>query len=218
MAFNEAGLRTSLSELGQSLTLPESSETFGRAFINNTVLEKLKRTRTTNSINRTRILGSAGKHTGIWVKMDYDCVMFVNKDPLPWKVDQLDKEQQNILKEWEKILGGEADHEGRRLVVSRQGVEVDLLIGFNAVANQAVTPYSQKQALLSLVKHQPLDHRIRLSKAYSPFLSEYSAEFMSNQSGVVHELVRVVKLWITFSGLIDRRVAGKRNHNRNDLR
>ena len=209
MAFNEAQIRKSLSDLGQSLALPEASDNFGRAFINNTLLKKIKTSRTPTRINRTRILGSAGKHTGIWVKMDYDCVVFVNKDPLPWEVDQLNEEQQNILEEWEMILDGKVDLEGRRLVASFKGVDVDLLVGFNAVANQDVTPSSQKQSLLNLVKRRPMNDRVKLSKAYSFSFSEYSAEFMSKQSGVVHKLVRIVKLWITFSGLIDRRVGGK---------
>ena len=212
-----ANLKTCLTELGQGLFLPEEAEKWARQQIEYQIFEKLKEfSSKKHSINRTRILGSSGKRTGIWVKMDYDCVVFVNEPP-PKNPSDLKFEWDQILDEWEKALSNirckKRTHRG--FDIKLHGLEIDLLIAFDATQESSSTDPNgqvnvQFENTLEVVNQlPPRFDKVKFAHNLSTSLSEQAVYFMKSKNAVTHELARVAKLWMKFAYPPEEYVSGK---------
>ena len=196
-----------LTELGQSLGLPDACDKWARQQIHKEIFERLKKYDPMEySINRTKILGSAAKKTGLWVTMDYDCVVFVNKSP-PKDPHELTTLWSQILEDWKKALkdiqSKICTHRGMKITLN--GIEIDLLIAFDATGDSSSKGSrgrlsDQYKNTLEVVDYlHARFNKGRFSADLSTSLSELAVFFMKSKNPVTHELARVAKLWVHFA-------------------
>ena len=141
-------------------------------------------------------MGSAEKHTGMWPNMDYDCVVFVNVDSIPETTKNVYKLQSSIIMQWKNHMGDIRKVLDWGIVVSLQGVDVELLVAFAVPPNQ-----SQRDGIMKIVKAKStIEERIELSRALSTSLAESMVEYIKNETSETIEVIRLAKLWLKFSG------------------
>ena len=197
MASSSGQIELLIRTLGQLLFMPEDSDTKARRLIDEEVFSKLKTPNSRYSINRTVIMGSAEKHTGVWPNMDYDCVIFLNVKPVPNTTKEVKKAQNRILKDWENVLGDVCKLHDWVVVVSLDGMDLDLLVAFTIPSVS-----SQQDGIMKIVKSKNnVKARVNLCCAFSTSLAETMVNYLKNEGSVTHGVIRVVKLWLKFSGL-----------------
>ena len=216
MSVSKIQLQNLFTFLGQSLFMPEDSNTKARRLINDEIFLKLKNANLKHcSINRAMVMGSAEKRTGVWPNMDYDCTIFVNLNgPIPNTVDKVAQVEKMIITEWAKHLGSICKLKDWRLDVSFAAVDVDLLVAFDASSGSGYHSKMQQQQLqregiMKIIKSKgSINERIELSRKFSPSLGEAMIEFIKKQIPATHELIRIAKLWVKFAGPPKEHVQG----------
>lgn len=142
-------------------------------------------------VGRVCIAGSTGKKTTI-KNSDIDLVLFINNE-LPLFED--------VLVEWKNILTDNTHSyqikDIRTTKYSIQfnawGFEFDILPAVNfSVGNLSIE--LQQERVLAHIAKNPEKYRY----SYSSSLADASIRFMEQQSGFVHEIVRIAKFWYVF--------------------
>ena len=193
-------LKAALRELGAGIGMPEKSDKAARNWIHNNIFLPIEKYPCSYTINRTRILGSAEKRTGIWVTMDYDCVIFVNKEH-PIDIENLELEWKVILDDWEEALVEIPSKQrfSRGIKICHDGLDVDLLIAF-AARGCSEDYRGEQMKLRDIIRELPSEQqRIHFSDRMSASLNELDIFYMRKQNAVCHELARIAKLWFYFN-------------------
>ena len=213
MADPHFRLKVTLSEFGQSLFMPEESDQKARQKINDKIFEKLRQAKLDYTVNRTVVFGSAEKRTGLWVNMDYDCVVILNVKKFPESLQEVKLLCDDILPKWQTALSGtKVERKPQGLQFMLDGVDLDILVGFNATKDPTEhgRPERQVANVLEVVKNvQPLEQRIEFARHLSTSLVEKGVDFIKTKSSVTNEVARVAKLWVQFAGPLEYKVSGK---------
>ena len=206
MAHQHFRLKVAFSELGQALFMPEENYDWAKNKINSKIFEKLRQAKMEYSVNRTIVFGSAEKHTGLWLNMDFDCVVMVNVKKFPSNLEERELLCKEILPKWENVLSGiklERKLPGFGLNYRYEGIEIDLLIGFNATHDPSDHGRSERQVanvLQTIKKVLPLEKRIEFARSLSTSLCEKGVGFIKTKSAVTIEVARIAKFWVEFAG------------------
>ena len=157
------------------------------------------------SIDRCVLLGGAGKKTSTCIKVDFDCVVYVNNCRFPFD---------NIIDDIENILLKNFEIEEKDIKKTRHGVKVsiedvdfDILIAENCLGPiQRPVATNQARGLLEKVKQS--SNPGRMAQDNSAGFSESAVEFVRQKSSFCHKLARLCKYWNS-TLYIDKYVSGR---------
>ena len=202
-----------MRDFGQTLFLPDESDQRARQIIDRDVFATLKEAKLGYTVNRTVIYGSAGKNTGLWVKVDYDSVVFGNLRNFPRTVKEVDSLSDEILTAWGALFPNlNIIRLPRGLKFSLRAIDIDLMLGFDTSWEPQYCGSSiyQVERVMDIVRDiRPVKVRIEFARKVSTLLCKLGVDFMKQQSSVVHELARVAKFWVFFSCLTNKWAAEK---------
>ena len=180
---------------------------------------------------RKAVVGGAEHKTSIWVKMDYDCVVFVNPGDVvaDWRRkdvgDKLDAIEKKVGDDWARFMRPNAVIAGTEAKVFKHldswRVELefcegefsgDLLIGINAISpKEDFTPKRQATNMFNILNSYPEERKkqIALKKIYSVSVMQNAIALLDAKSCQAHEVARLAKFWSRFCCPLPHKVPGR---------
>ena len=186
------------------------------------VFELVKSTYTEREVVRFHLKGAAGTQSTTWILPEYCCVIFLDFGDLSrsWKSSQFvqlfDEKAAEIMDKWKEILNENdfiCSESSDNLFVSLSGgLKVTIRVGLDASVYYSekdveLTPektfqslsWKQASGLLELFKKLPNEQdRIDIGKTQLKHsFCELNSAWLKGQSQKAHQLIRIVKLWVT---------------------
>ena len=167
-----------MARLADSLKPAPDVERQGNMILNDIIETIQKKTRYT--IRRIAKAGSVGKHTAINVKLDYDCVFYIEVD-----VGKVEESLRGFLDDIDNILTlSFADLAGKQTQHTDSFFYKGFYFDFLPCQHLDLDPEKRVKCALQAQKET-----LKVS------LSEGTVIFMKEQTSFVHQLARLLKFW-----------------------
>ncbi|XP_071847656.1 2'-5'-oligoadenylate synthase 1A-like isoform X2 [Apostichopus japonicus] len=142
------------------------------------------------TINRIELLGSIGKKTSLWIKMDIDIVIYFNSVTPPF-YDVINKLEDLVRSEY-----------GQNYFATNHGIKfkykefhVDLLPATNFIPHRSKRDDVAKVQVENTLRYLSFHPNLRPDD-FSTCLSEAAVDFLKSQDSFTHALCRLAKYWV----------------------